>query len=320
MLDLHTNKSTTKLGIVGFNSPGCDPTVNRLPNVVMIGAAKAGTTFLASLLGYHPQLHLPRPKEPEFFSFDENYARGLQWYRELYKNAGDARWVLDASTGYTRYPEVPHAAQRLHAAIPSAKLIYLMRHPIERAYSHYIHRWSKELYYDQPFRVSFEQHVEKDTLCVNSSDYQLQLSQYRSLFSDENILCLFSHELKRDQPAVLRRVCEFLDVDYQESYFRRPQGRDNESSEFLENRIRDTVISRVKSVPGMSTALRLMPQRLRETGYRIVRSSSLAKTAETAFTPMPMLPETRKNLLDRFYQSNRWLEQYAGVDLSCWEN
>ena len=243
----------------------------------------------------------------------------MGWYAKIYEGASPTQLLIDGSTGYTRYPEVPNTVERLYAHAPDAKLIYLMRDPVERAYSHYIHRWTKELHWNEPFRVPFEEHIKTDTMCINSSDYRLQIEQYLKRYHEDSLLCLFSHELKADREKVLRRVCEFLGMEYSPDFFPTPEGRDNDSAGFLESRVRDQIVGRLKSIPFMSTASKIVPGSLRESVYRMIRRSSLSKNAEASFAPPPMLPHTRSALIERFRDSNRWVESFTGTNLECWE-
>lgn len=292
----------------------------RIPQVYLIGAAKAGTTYLASLLWQHPRVHVARPKEPEFFSFDEHFAKGIESYASIYAGAPPDHVLIDGSTGYTRYPEYPHTADRLATHSPDAKLIYLMRHPVERAYSHFIHRWSKELHWNEPFSVPFEQHIETDTMCINSSDYRMQVQQYLKHFPEESILCVFSHDLKANQQAVVNRVCAFIGIENHSDFCVPPSKGKNESQAFLESRVRSVVTERLKATPILSNAIKLVPRKVRERGYQIVRKSALASAAAEDFTPPPMQTGTRERLLERFRQSNDWIADFTGADLSCWND
>ena len=290
-----------------------------LPKTFMIGAAKAGTTFLAWLLGKHPQIHLGREKEPEFFSFDEHFDRGLDWYLDLYEEAQPGQLLLDASTGYTRYPQYPDAAARLYDHAPDAKLIYVLRDPVQRAYSHYVHRWSKELHINEPFDVPFEEHIKSDPMCIQSSDYRLQIQQYLKYFSSDAILCVFSHELRSNPDAVVRQVCDFIGVQDHPDLRTPADGRDNDSSKFLESRIRVAITDRIKSFPIVSTGYKMLPQSVRELGYRMIRRSTIARASESAFSPPPMKPETQERLRDQFRESNEWVAAFTGTELPIWE-
>ena len=110
----------------------------RLPDFIVIGAMKSGTSSLYQWLAQQPELALPPMKEPHFFSRDEVWRRGLDWYRELFPEA-PGRMVGEASTTYTNPDHCRAAATRMASVVPQARLVYLLRHPVERMRSHYRH-------------------------------------------------------------------------------------------------------------------------------------------------------------------------------------
>ncbi len=110
-----------------------------LPDALIIGAQKAGTTALYAYLRWHPQVLGPSWKEVNYF--DRHYRRGERWYRGHFPNRLRLRRIHDpivaeASTGYLFHPLGP---ERVKALIPRARLIALVRDPVDRAYSHYQH-------------------------------------------------------------------------------------------------------------------------------------------------------------------------------------
>lgn len=110
----------------------------RLPDFVVIGAMKSGTSSLYQWLGRQPELAVSRVKEPHFFSRDEAWERGLDWYRQLFPET-PGTLTGEASTTYTNPDHCLAAAARMAKVIPEAKLVYLLRHPLERMRSHYRH-------------------------------------------------------------------------------------------------------------------------------------------------------------------------------------
>ena len=111
----------------------------RLPDFIIIGAAKAGTTTLHHYLDLNPQIYMSSPKEPCFFSDDEIYVKGVDWYSSLFSSAKPDQACGEASTRYSPYPQYTEAAPRMAELLPHVKLIYIMRHPVDRAYSHHVH-------------------------------------------------------------------------------------------------------------------------------------------------------------------------------------
>ena len=292
----------------------------RLPDAVIIGAAKSGTTTLANHLAQHPNIFLCPFKEPEFFSHDDNFARGLDWYCGLFERARDDQLCIEASTAYSRSPQHPHTARRLHLHRPDAKLIYLMRHPVERAYSHFVHRYTKELYRDRPIDRTFEEHVLEDPLCLDSSDYRLQIGKVLEYFPRSQLLFLFTHELATDEAATLRKVCDFLGLPA--TPFQDAAGigtRHAETADFVQGRVRTAVTDRIKAVPGVKALLPLVPREAREAGYRCLRALGMGRRAARDLDPPRLSPRSRSLLLRRFHDSNRWVADLTGADLSRWD-
>lgn len=111
----------------------------RLPDFIIIGAMKSGTTSLFQWLADQPELSVPTLKEPNFFSDDPQWRKGLKWYGGLFASAHADRLVGEASIRYTALSCCDVAARRMAATVPDARLIYMMRHPLDRIRSHYRH-------------------------------------------------------------------------------------------------------------------------------------------------------------------------------------
>ena len=292
---------------------------HRMPDVLLIGAAKSATTLLTRWIAQHPSIGLCTMREPNFFSHPESWVRGLDWYSELFRQVRPGQLALDSSTGYTQWPQFPLAAPRIGHYTPNAKLIYLMRHPVERAYSHYVHRWTKECHVGEPFRMTFDEYVVEDPLCLDGSDYRAQIEQYLERFPREQLLCLFTFQLERDPLAVLQRICRFLEIDDDPAPFQDPPREANRSQEFLESRVRIEVTDRVKRLPGVTSWLPLVPRPIREAGYQLLRRSRLGRATAQKFDAPPLSSEARQRLLERYAPSNAWVAELTGEDLSCWD-
>ena len=111
----------------------------RNPDFLVIGAMKAGSTTLHTYLSRHPDLYLHERKEPGFFSREERYARGIEWYRALFADARPDQLCAESSTCYTRWPHFADVAPRIRQHVPEVRFVYIMRDPVARAYSHYAH-------------------------------------------------------------------------------------------------------------------------------------------------------------------------------------
>jgi hypothetical protein len=289
----------------------------RLPDFLIIGAAKSGTSTLYEYLTAHPEIFMSPIKEPCFFDSDVAWDKGLDWYRGLFREAAENQLCGEASTNYTRWPQVPDVPQRIAEIMPDVKLIYVLRHPVERAYSHYVHRHTREVYPGEPFRRSFEEFVEEDPMCLDSSDYAMQIDQYLSFFPRDSLLILRLEDLKRDPGPLLRRVLRFLGVDEDVELLG--------GGEILANpggihggKLRQHVTAPLRRVPAIRKLAYAVPQSWRDLVYSLLRRTSYADGVREAHTAPPMREETRAALLERFRESNRFLAERFGLDVADW--
>jgi Sulfotransferase domain len=183
-------------------------TKGALPNLVVIGAQKCGTTSLHYYLGRHPEISMSGSKELDFFVSWGAWAKGLDWYAAQFDATAPVRG--ESSPSYTDYPRNDGVAARMHSVLPEARLVYLVRDPIERIVSHYLHDYSAGRL-EQPIEeVLGGPQGERYT---TRSRYFLQLEQYLAYFPLERILVVAQEELLADRAPTVRRVFEFLEVD-----------------------------------------------------------------------------------------------------------
>ena len=195
------------------------------PTFLVIGAAKAGTSTLVHQLRQHPEIFMSPKKELHFFSFDPTYAKGVQWYESWFQDCAGRRHVGEASTSYTVRKVFPHAAERMAAYAPDLRLIYIVRHPLERMESLWLQLrrlgvapFSRvgmtsvppQMRVDLSFNKAIR--LQADAL-LESTNYWREINVYRQHFADEQILVLLFEELRGDQQRALRRCFEFLGVD-----------------------------------------------------------------------------------------------------------
>jgi hypothetical protein len=112
----------------------------RLPDFLIIGTLKSGSSSVFYWLGEEPGVVLPNEKEPTFFSVEENWQRGTEWYSSFFGDISRDVLTGEASPGYTDPRRVDVAASRIRSVVPDARLICLLREPVERARSHYRHQ------------------------------------------------------------------------------------------------------------------------------------------------------------------------------------
>ena len=178
------------------------------PDFAIIGAMKCGTSTLHTQLAAQPGVFMSTPKEPNFFSDDTVFAQGMPWYEALFAAAPADALKGEASTHYTKLPTHPHAAARLHAALPDLRLIYMIRDPVERLVSHYIHEWTMGVI-TAPLDDAVERHPE----LVAYSRYGMQIGPYVDLYGTDRILVLRLEAMQAEPQAVLDRVGRFLGLD-----------------------------------------------------------------------------------------------------------
>lgn len=183
--------------------------LGRLPDFIVVGAAKAGTTSLDFYLSLHPEIHMARPKETRFFMNPPRgrWDRGMSWYTGLFES--DKTVCGEATPAYSQWPAVPSVAEKLHTTVPGAKLIYMVRDPLARLRSHF--RMIRRL---EGGNESLAAHLadcpESRLLCA--SRYGTQLAHFREFFPSEQILVIESSELEARRSEIMANVFRFLGV------------------------------------------------------------------------------------------------------------
>lgn len=192
-------------------SPLLRDRVHRLPNFLVIGALKAGTTSLYHYLRSHPQIFMPGVKEIAFFAKDDVWSKGIDWYERQFAQAGSHFLAVgEASTLYATYPRNSGVPERIATHLPSARLIYVLRDPIQRIRSHYQHRVAVGAE-DRPI----DQALFANPIYIDCSRYAAQIEQYLRYFSREQLLLIASEDLRSARQATMMLVYEFLEVDSQ---------------------------------------------------------------------------------------------------------
>lgn len=182
--------------------------------VLIIGSMKSGTTTLFDLLAEHPEIAPCEPKEPGFFAFEEQWAKGFESYEKLFEFDPDRhKYCLEGSTDYSKFPHCERVAARLAESAPRRfKLIYLMRHPLRRIESHARHtqRTRREIGRLVSPRQDHSLDAGISPVSLSASSYATQLDQFGAAYAAGDLLLLSFEELVGDQGATMRRVFEFL--------------------------------------------------------------------------------------------------------------
>ena len=187
-----------------------DPDDLMLPNFIIPGFAKSGTTSMHEYLRYHPQIFMSDPKEPYFFNHESPSDRVLAWYESLFDGVTTEKAVGESSTSYTTPEHCASAAQRIADQIPDCKLIFMVRDPIQRIESEWKMR-VRELW--EPQSRNLMETIDHHPRIVENGFYWRLLSAYRSRFSDEQILIVFLGDLIENPSRELQRCFVHLGVD-----------------------------------------------------------------------------------------------------------
>ena len=285
----------------------------RQPDFMIIGAMKSGTTTLYGYLGRHSRIFMCHPKEPMFFS--RQYAKGLDWYFSLFSGAGEDQICGEASTCYSRWPFFGDVAARIHAAVPDSKFIYVMRHPVERAYSHYRHEAEERQAPGSGDFISFEQALEQLPEIFQTGLYRLQIEKFLEYFPRDRLLPVFFEDLTRNPGPLLEDVQRFLGLE--------PEDRVLES-EIVANTFGSRMVTRevqafrdsVRRAPAVSAMLNRIPPGLRpwiRAGFRlpisVVNLATRRRVRNLKQQIEPLDAAMRRQLLERYAGANRALEE-----------
>ena len=276
-----------------------------LPNLIIIGAAKSGTTALHRYLRAHPEIWMSPIKELNFFVAENNWGRGLDWYSRWFPRDLSVRG--ESSPKYSCAPKHAGVPERMASIVPQARLVYVVRDPLERMRSDYVdavyhagRRWDVAPFADQL--------RDRSSRVYSQSCYWQQLELYRAHFPDERILVV-QHEALRDRrEETLRTVFRFLGVDesFTHRSFKRlhnetlPKRRRRPAAERAANALTRTV------GPSVSARLR---------GW----IPGVLSRPFTDEIPWPEIPAAlRPELEEAFHEEAERLRAWSGLALESW--
>lgn len=302
--------------------------MSQLPNFFILGAPKSGTTTLYHALEKHPAVHLSTPKEPYYF--EDEYAQGPEFYWRTYFATGWKGQPLigDARTAHLYLPYVP---QRIHATVPDARLVAILRNPVERAFSHW---WMQRSYGYEP--LGFDQALRENRQAIGNGDsyegeraeqlwrahiapqrdarglrrvsarpyleaghYADHLKRYLRYFPRSQLCILFHEDLQRAPLVTMRRLYEFLGLDPAD--LRGAPAREN------------------VALTGFSRPLFLLSNRLHFDRVLPRKVLAILRTGLSRIGRRPaMSPQARDWLREHYEPYNRRLEALVGRDLAAW--
>lgn len=300
------------------NSKPMRSSSSRLPDFFLLGAAKCGTTSLHDYLRQHPDLFLPYVKELNVFDADaEQFASELDRYHTYFSGAG-GRLAGEATPSYFRRTDVvPERMRRCYGDAPP-RFLLLLRDPVERAYSHYLHNVSEGR---EP--LSFEEALQVEQAHPQSrwrawkgyfadGVYADTLAAWFDAFPRERFQILLSHNLANDPDGVLRRIFQFLGVNPDVPV--NTEKRLNQTGE-RQSRLLGRLLAHVPS--GASAwARRWVPRSIRLGVEQFIRRRSTGNASDRP-TLDPALERTLRRRYDPHIQR---LATMIGRDLSAWRS
>ena len=290
----------------------------RLPDFLIIGASKSATSTLQSYLQRHPDVFMSTPKEPEFFSRETVYARGLDWYAGLFDDSETHHLLGEASTPYTYFPLTPNVPERISRVMPEAKFIYSMRHPVDRAFSHYKHdmRTGVQMSFEEALVSREDLHQGWDgRVYLDGGRYISQINEYLKYFPRESFLFLLYEDLISSTESVLETCQQFLGLEVRDLM---AGGSVHSNVGDTEHYVRNYTTQQLRRIPGVNALADVLSPKLRADAYRIIRDSRIGKHLAKKGQVQPMLAETRARLLELFEEPNLELAEFLGRDLSGW--
>ena len=274
-----------------------------LPTFLGIGVARGGTTWLHSLLASHPDIYMPTQRK-EIRFFDEYYDYGIDWYKSFFppsELAANYRAIGEFSPQYYRCEECPG---RILTSLPNAKLIVSLRHPVDRAYSHYGFYVQR-----RNFAGSFDDFLTDQPQVLEQGYYHKYLKRYLEFFERERILVMVFEWTVTDVLDTKKSLAEFLNVDMDKFPPSAGGGKVNASK-----------VPKARLFYSVAAKMARQLRRWRLDGLvdsvkhlGIERGLHLGK-------PLPPLHEEKKEKLSQLYQDDiNLLETTLNIDLSCWK-
>ena len=275
-----------------------------IPNFLLVGATKAATTWLYQRLNEHPEVYVPSLKEVNYFS--RRYDRGELWYLSFFEDVKSEKAVGELSPSYFTCSEAP---DRIYALNPEMRLIFMLRNPIQRAYSHYC----MELRYNT-VSEDIEREFALESIIVQESLYYQQISKYFKLFPQKNLKFIIYEDIQTNPKQVLIDLYSFLGVStnfedsslYRQSYAKQPRQKFEKLYTFL--------VAIYRWVNNNNELGRRVLSVLKDRGFN--DKFHHLNSTDKAY---PQLSAAKKQELVEFYQKDiKQLSQFLHRDLTPW--
>ena len=294
-----------------------------LPNFLCIGAPKSGTTSLYDLLKQHKDVFLPSFKEPHFFDSDESWNKGVEWYLSSYYAKANNQCIGDFTPTYLSNSLAPGRIKKVLGN--QVKFVVILRNPVDRAYSHYLHTLR-----DQYENLSFTEALEEEAqrlrnfrqennnialirfAYLEQGMYSEQLERYFKFFDRERFYITTFDDFVSKQEQVVKEICVFLGLQEQEGmqYLLQSNKSSKARSVPLKNMIKKpSLIKKVAKwlVPSFS--------------YRQKIRNLIQALNNKSITKKPLSEINRKIYYQRYFkQEIQSLEDLLSLNLTHWKH
>jgi len=274
----------------------------KLPNFIVIGPGKSGTSWIYSILNQHPEVCVSSAKETLFF--EEYYEKGFAWYAKFFKNCQTYHKAIgEVSNTYIFSPFTP---LRIYNFNPKIKLISTLRNPVDRAFSHYLFHLR-----NGKIEGEFEKAIKEYPDLIQRGLYYKYLSTYLQYFSLEQILILFFDDLQKNPLEYSSKIFEFLEINNlteTKALTKKVLGASKPRSKILARSVKQAAqIIRKIGFPELITQVRASP--LSKLLYQPYRKDEYPQ----------INPETRQRLNEYYRNDVKSLSSLLGKDLeSLW--
>jgi hypothetical protein len=281
----------------------------QMSNLIIVGGLKCGTTSIHHYLGLHPEIQMSKPKELNFFVEEMNWDLGLDWYASRFDDRFKVRG--ESSPHYTNLPRFHGVAERIHEHCPDARLLYMVRDPIKRILSHWVHATGA----GYETREMIPTLSRPDTQYINRSKYWMQLQPYLELFDREQIEIITQEELQSEREVTMRKAFAFAGVD--ESFTSEQFDREWEKSGAKEGD-KYQFMEKLIKLPGFRSFDRnfdRLPESMRWLVEKVVHDP------EKPPAPKPKLPDDLfETVRSRFGEDVAGLQKFAGREFAGWHD
>jgi len=176
-----------------------------LPNFIIIGAMKGGTSSLYEYIATHPNIVSSSMKETNYFT-QNGFKKGLDWYNQQFSDGG--QYAFEASPNYSKCHIFPGVPERMFSILPKIKLIYIVRDPIERIISQYIHNYAN----GRESQTLSDILKDTNNSYIQTSKYFFQIQAFLEYYPENNLLIIESEQLRKDPSKTLNNIFNFLSI------------------------------------------------------------------------------------------------------------